>query len=40
MEDFLIFAAPFLVVVFAIVFLFWLGGRQKNGTEDLYSEQE
>lgn len=28
MEDFLIFVAPFLVVAFAIVFIFWLFGRK------------
>ncbi|MFC5652665.1 hypothetical protein ACFPYJ_26815 [Paenibacillus solisilvae] len=37
MEDFLIFAAPFLVLACAIGFLFWLGGRKKSSNEDMYS---
>ncbi len=40
MEQFLIFVAPFLVVICAIGFLFWLGGRKKSGSEDLNPKQE
>ncbi|WP_425262330.1 cytochrome bd oxidase small subunit CydS [Paenibacillus pectinilyticus] len=32
-ENFLIFVAPFLVVIAAIGSLFWIGGRRKNQNE-------
>ncbi|WP_443147059.1 cytochrome bd oxidase small subunit CydS [Paenibacillus sp. HWE-109] len=35
MEIFLIFVAPFLVVIGAIGLLFWLGGRKSSSNEPL-----
>ncbi|WP_444544023.1 cytochrome bd oxidase small subunit CydS [Paenibacillus marchantiophytorum] len=35
MENFLIFVAPFLVVIGAIGLLFWLGGRKRSSNEPL-----
>ncbi|BBH18745.1 hypothetical protein Back11_00900 [Paenibacillus baekrokdamisoli] len=39
MKDFLIFVAPFIVVIVAVGFLFWWGGRGKLSVDEQQSKQ-